>query len=101
MPTSAEITELHEQCTWSWTTQNGVSGYKVTSRINGQYIFLPATGCCSFESIVEVGKQGHYWSSSLDEGYMPNAWRVFFNNSSVGVDTDSRDAGRAVRPVCP
>ena len=101
MPTSAEITELHEQCTWSWTTQNGVSGYKVTSRINGQYIFLPATGCRSFESIVEVGKQGHYWSSSLDEGYMPNAWRVFFNDSSVGVDTDSRDAGRAVRPVCP
>ena len=101
MPTSAEIIELHEQCTWSWTTQNGVSGYKVTSRINGQYIFLPATGCRSFESIVEVGKQGHYWSSSLDEGYMPNAWRVFFNDSSVGVDTDSRDAGRAVRPVCP
>ena len=101
MPTDAELTELREQCTWTWTTQNGVSGYKVTSRINGQYIFLPATGCCSFESIVEVGKQGHYWSSSLDEGYMPNAWRVFFNNSSVGVDTDSRDAGRAVRPVCP
>ena len=101
MPTCAEITELHEQCTWSWTTQNGVSGYKVTSRINGQYIFLPATGCSTFESIVEVGRQGHYWASSLDEGYMPNAWRVFFNNSSVGVDTDSRDAGRAVRPVCP
>ncbi|MBO5672735.1 MAG: hypothetical protein J6S09_00425 [Paludibacteraceae bacterium] len=100
MPTSAEITELHEQCTWSWTTQNGVSGYKVTSRINGQYIFLPATGCSTFESIVEVGRQGHYWASSLDEEYTPKAHCIFFNDSYVNVTTDNRDAGRAVRPVC-
>ena len=101
MPTCAEITELHEQCTWSWTTQNGVSGYKVTSRINGQYIFLPATGCSTFESIVEVGRQGHYWASSLDEEYTPKAHCIFFNDSYVNVTTDNRDAGRAVRPVCP
>lgn len=101
MPTSAEITELHEQCTWSWTTQNGVSGYKVTSRINGQYIFLPATGCRSFESIVEVGKQGHYWASTLNEENNIVAHCIFFNDSYVNVTTDSRDAGRAVRPVCP
>ena len=37
MPTDAEWTELCEQCTWTWTTQNGVNGYKVKSK-NGNFI---------------------------------------------------------------
>ena len=47
MPTDAEMTELREQCTWTWTTQNGVYGYKVTSKKSGytnKSIFLPAAG---------------------------------------------------------
>ena len=30
MPTAAEQDELRNNCTWTWTTQNGVNGYKVT-----------------------------------------------------------------------
>ena len=47
MPTDAELTELREQCTWTWTTQDGVNGYKVTSKTSGytdKSIFLPAAG---------------------------------------------------------
>ncbi|MCR5361666.1 MAG: fimbrillin family protein [Bacteroidales bacterium] len=42
MPTSAEWNELRSQCTWTWLALNGVNGYKVESKTNGNYIFLPA-----------------------------------------------------------
>lgn len=32
MPTKAEQDELREKCTWTWTTQNGVEGCKVTNK---------------------------------------------------------------------
>ena len=41
MPTKAELNELLNNCTWTWTTQNGHKGYKVTGP-NGNSIFLPA-----------------------------------------------------------
>ena len=44
MPTDAEWMELKNNCTWTWTTQNGINGYKVTSNKNGASIFLPAAG---------------------------------------------------------
>ena len=43
MPTEEEWTELRTNCTWTWTTQNGVNGRLVTGP-NGKSIFLPAAG---------------------------------------------------------
>ena len=43
MPKSTELKELIDNCTWTWTTQNGVNGYKVIGT-NGNSIFLPAAG---------------------------------------------------------
>ena len=42
MPTSAEQDELCNNCTWTCTKINGVEVYKVTSNINGNFIFLPS-----------------------------------------------------------
>ena len=44
MPTMADFKELTTECTWTWTTQNGVKGYEVKGT-NGNSIFLPAAGC--------------------------------------------------------
>ena len=44
MPTEEESQELIDNCDWEWTTLNGVEGSKVTSRKNGNSIFLPAAG---------------------------------------------------------
>ena len=41
MPTQTEMDELKTECTWTWTTQHGVNGYRVTGP-NGKSIFLPA-----------------------------------------------------------
>ena len=60
MPTDAELTELREQCTWTWTTQNGVNGYKVTSKSNGNSIFLLAAGFRHNSGLYSAGSYGYY-----------------------------------------
>ena len=98
MPTDAEWTELRENCTWTWTTKNGVNGYEVKSNINGNSIFLPAAGFRGGDDLYDAG-YGDYWSSSLSTDYPYNAWYVYF--SSVGVDRGGiyRCYGLSVRPV--
>ena len=100
MPTDAEFTELREQCTWTWTTQNGVNGYKVVGP-NGNSIFLPAAGYQYGASFLDVGSSGRYWSSLLYTSDSSNAYYVYFHSSHVNRNRNSRYLGRSVRPVCP
>ena len=100
MPTDAELTELREQCTWTWTTQNGVYGYKVTSKKNGESIFLPAAGYRDDSSLYDAGSGGYYRSSSLGTDYPLSAWSVSFGSDLVGRSYYHRYYGFSVRPVC-
>ena len=100
MPTDAEFTELREKCTWTWTTQNGVNGYKVVGP-NGNFIFLPTAGYIINSSLFAAGSYGYYWSSSLNMSSPSYAYSVVFITSSMGRDYDYRYRGRSVRPVCP
>ncbi len=102
MPTDAELTELREQCTWTWTTQNGVYGYKVTSKKSGytnKSIFLPAAGYGNDSSLYSVGSASFYWSSALT-GNPSHAFVLSFNSDNVGRGEDNRFFGQSVRPVC-
>ena len=99
IPTETELEELRVKCTWEWTTQNGYNGYKVTSKKNGQSIFLPAAGWRydAYES--RVGSDGYYWSSTPDEISADNACDLYFSEGYHFVDWDYRFDGRSVRPV--
>ena len=99
MPTRAEQDELCNNCTWTWTTQNGVNGYKVTSKSNGNSIFLPAAGCRIASSPNNAGSMGYYCSSSLYTDYPYNVWGVEFRSDRVYRDNDFRYFGFSVRPV--
>ena len=99
MPTKAERDELRNNCTWTWTTQNGVNGYKVTGT-NGNSIFLPAAGYRNDSSLKGAGSDGRYWLSSLYSGSPNFAWDVRFNSSYVNRSYGNRDFGFSVRPVC-
>ena len=103
MPTKAEQDELRNtnNCTWTWTTQNGVSGYKVTSKKNGNSIFLPAAGYRDRSSFSIVGIDGYYWSSSLNTNYSNYAYYFYFDSRSVDRGCSLyRYLGRSVRAVC-
>lgn len=98
MPTKAEFQELKDNCTWTWTTQNGKNGYKVTGP-NGQSIFLPAAGFGYGSSIGNVGEDGYYWSSTAGESYTGSACLLWFIGNNVMVDWSDRNEGYSVRPV--
>ena len=103
MPTGAELTELLEQCTWTWTTQNGVYGYKVTSKKSGysnKSIFLPAAGYRYDSSLRSAGSYGIYWSSLLLTSSSSSAFYLYFYSSYVVGSGNTRYSGVSVRPVC-
>ena len=99
MPTKEEMQELIDKCTWIWTTQNGVEGYKVTSKTNGNSIFLPAAGYRSGSSLNYAGRFGYSWSSAPSESNSSNAYYLDFYRVSHYMSNYSRYSGLSVRPV--
>ncbi len=101
MPTRAEQHELRNNCTWKWTTLNGVNGYRVTGP-NGNSIFLPAAGYRNGTVVGNQGSFGFYWSSSLYSSKSCYAYLLtFYSDRYLGDDNYLRFEGRTVRPVCP
>ena len=98
MPTNAEFEELCNKCTWTWTSQGGHKGYKVTGP-NGNSIFLPAAGWRDGSRTNGVGMCGEYWSSTLSSSNSYNAPSLYFGRSGHFTSDGSRRGGRSVRPV--
>jgi len=104
MPTQEEFSELYNNCTWTWTTQNGVNGYKVTSRKTGytdRSIFLPVAGYRDGPNLYGAGSYVYFWSSSLNTDNPNRACDLLFGTSGHGTSSYYRYYGRSVRPVCP
>ena len=98
MPTNAEFEELCNKCTWTWTSQGGHKGCKVTGP-NGNSIFLPAAGWRSVTSRNCVGEYGFYWSSTLSSSSSDSARSLSFRSSYPITDYYLRSYGQSVRPV--
>ena len=101
MPTGDEIQELLDNCTWRWTTQDGVNGCEVKSKKNGNTIFLPAAGYYFGSDLNEAGSWGGYWSSSLYTGNSEGARSLYFKSGEHNWDNSYRYCGFSVRPVRP
>ena len=101
MPTAKEWEALAEQCTWTWTTQDGVSGYEVKSSAPGNKssIILPGGGAIGGT----YGMVGYYWSSSLAPSYPFDAISLEFKNNRIfageGGSWEDRRYGLSVRAV--
>ena len=101
MPTRAEQDELRNNCTWTWTTLNGVNGYRVTGP-NGNSIFLPAAGSRLGAGLYSQGYSGYSWSSSLSSSKGYRAYYLRFESKNFDrSDKYDRYYGLTVRPVCP
>ena len=99
LPTKAEFNELLNNCTWTWTEQNGIKGCKVTSKKNGNSIFLPAAGWRDGTSLYYKGIHGCYWSSTPRESSSSSAYYLDFNSVSHCTYWNRRYFGQSVRPV--
>ena len=100
IPTTQELEELCSECTWILTTQNGVKGYNVTSKNNGNSIFLPAAGYHYHGGIDYAGTFFFCWSNSLSDSN--SATHLYTTNPPIVVKWGprSRYYGLSVRPVC-
>ncbi|MBQ6167471.1 MAG: hypothetical protein IJK41_08625 [Muribaculaceae bacterium] len=98
MPTYDQLEELRTECTWTWTTQNGVNGRLVIGP-NGNSFFLPAAGYRYDSSLDDVGSDGGYWSRTLDSRRPYYAYYLYFDSRNVVWDDLYRYYGHAVRAV--
>lgn len=98
MPTDVEWTELRDNCSWEWTSMNGINGRRVTGP-NGKSIFLPAAGRRIDTTLDYFDNEGIYWSSSLFYDYPDLAWTARFYTDEVSRDHESRRVGLSIRPV--
>ena len=108
MPTQTDFTELcnTDNCTWTWTSKTNssneeINGYEVTSKVNGNSIFFPASGFRYQVELCYRGSGGYYWSSKL---YYSNvSYAYILNFSSGGAFSSHADEyryyGLSVRPV--
>lgn len=94
-PTFNEFKELRENCTWTWTTRNGVNGMLVTGP-NGKSIFLPGGGWYTNTTLTGKTTYGSYWTAT---GSGDIAHAVDFAKGYVDKAVLARSDGRSVRPV--
>ena len=99
MPTQTEMQELIDNCTVTWTTQNGVNGRLFTGS-NGNSIFLPAAGYRNGSELIGAGPGGFSWSSSLYSDYTDDPWGLYFYSGNYGMNDYYRLYGFTVRAVC-
>ena len=107
IPTVQDFAELMEHCTWEWTSIGRRKGLKVTSKHNGKYIFLPASGnmnynCAPSRLSQDVNKKLTYWTSSYMPGWQNASDAYYFTafNETVYFASKTRRLwGYSIRPV--
>ena len=96
-PTLDQIKALVNNCSYSWTIQNGVTGGKFTGP-NGGTIFLPAAGGRWDGEFYDVGSWGFYWASMPIGEYL--GCGLGFGSDNASWDGSYyRNYGFTVRPV--
>ena len=95
IPTRKEWEELMDNCTFTNTELNGVSGFMVTSKSNGNTLLLPKAGY--HDGLMHLG-EGMYWTSTL-YGIAQHAYCVMFAWTIVFIESKNRCYGLPIRPV--
>ena len=98
MPTYDQLQELIDNCTWTWTTLNGVDGYLVTGS-NENNMFLPTSGYRYDSSLNFAGSVGDYWSRTLETECPDRALYLIFGESQMYMTLSMRLNGLTVRAI--
>ncbi len=106
-PTREEFQELLDNCNWTPATMNGVQGYRVTSEMNNNSIFIPLTGESWQGDTLGYNKYAHYYSNTLSLSQVNSASNVYSAYMYYSSDDNygwymanyNRVGGLAIRPV--
>ena len=105
MPTLEQLNELmdNNNTTSTWTTQNGVNGLLITSKRNGNSIFLPAAGERT-DVLDYVGQYGYYWTSTMSQElqnlyYLAYQFCFWTEGIMTNENQGQRYSGQPIRPV--
>ena len=93
-PTKEQLDELHNKCTWTWTSVRGVDGYEVKGA-NGNTIFMPVTGWRLDNMLLDGGA---YWSRTSNPEDVAGAYYLGFDEWGW-YEYGARADGQCVRPV--
>ncbi len=96
MPTKEEFEEL---MTLPHTWDSSRSGYSFTDANENELLFVFAGGNANGGDVSGFGKEGNYWSSSLNNDNVRNAWELHFDSEDYKIGNNNRSHGRTVRPV--
>lgn len=108
-PTREEFNELLNNCTYSWTSKNGVNGYLFTGK-NNATMFLPASGFkmytegYGFSNVQSGGTWLMYWTTnSSGSTWEGQGFAYAFQGSSESVTTNGTYnitvTGATIRPI--
>jgi len=103
IPTYSEFEELLDEknCEWIRTTEKGVDGFRITSKIpgyEGRSIFLPYAG--TYDELGFREDWCDYWASSLDPIDPSFAGELLLGSREPQMSCCWRHMGLTVRPVC-
>ena len=93
IPSRRNFEELMENCTWEYTTLGRLKGCKVTSKVNGNYIFFP---------LPMLEESISYWASTPSYDDSAESLSIIISQSTkrVGISTiTERTMPCPIRPV--
>ena len=103
MPTREQLQELIKNTTSKsvkkYNNIRGLNGLVLTSKINNNTLFIPATGYRDGSSLFYVGSRIDIWTSSLTEDAPYNACNMYSDNRYIHTYDFNRHYGFSVRGV--
>ena len=83
IPSQENFQELRRYCTWKWEGE----GYRITSKSNGNSIYLPAAGNYKGSQLRNSGTDGDYWAGNTVGG--SRGANLDFTSKSITTDDSS------------
>lgn len=102
MPTREQCLELANPAytTMEWAEEDYNNGIRITSKSNGNSIFIPAAGVCWFGSGLSYYNEiGFYWTRELYADNPANAFAMTISETDIAYSNTERYRGCRVRPV--